>query len=73
MSKSFVLTHRHKPELFHTLGLDDQFIRVLEVFLINVSEVSQEEFETFLGILSVLHPEISVHGSLTSNYVLRYM
>ena len=75
MSKSFILTHRHRPETSFTLGIDDLFIRVLEVLHIDVSGVSQEELETFLGTLSVLKPEITVHIALPCsfvNYMLRY-
>ena len=73
MNKSFVLTHRYKPELSLTLGVHDQFLRVLEVLHINVSEVSQEELETFIGILSVLKPELTVKRALLCKYVLRYI
>ena len=75
MSKSFNLTHRHRPDTSFTLWIDDLFIRILEVLHIDVSGVSQEELETFLGTLSVLKPEITVHIALPCsfvNYMLRY-
>ena len=72
MSKSFILAHRHKPELAYTLGVDDLFLEILESTYIDVSEVSQEDFETFLGTLSILHPEITVKRRIVSTYVLRY-
>lgn len=75
MSKSFVLSHRFRPDSSFTLGIDDRFIRILEVLHIDVSAVSQEELETFLGILSILHPKITVHIAVPcsfASYVLRY-
>lgn len=72
MSKSFVLTHRYKPELSYTLGVDGYFLRILDILHIDVSDVNQKDFETFLGILSILHPEITVKRRIVSKYVLRY-
>ena len=72
MSKSFVLTHRYKPEASFTFGVDSAFLHILETLHIDVIEVSQKDFETFLGILSILHPEITVKRRLVSKYVLRY-
>lgn len=74
MNKSYVLTHRHRPNLLFTFGVDSVFLDVLNSLYVEMSELSQEELETFLGILSVLHPEITVKSAAPpSEYVLRYM
>lgn len=73
MSKSFVLTHRYRPNSSITLGVDDRFPLILEILHIDVSELSQEELETFFGTLAVLYPEVNVRkGSSLNKYVLRY-
>ena len=73
MSKSFVLTHRHKPELTHTLGVDARFLEILESTYIDVSKLSQEDFETFLGILAVLDLDGDFIRMPLCKYVLRYV
>lgn len=73
MSKSFVLTHRHKPELTYTLGVDAFFLDILELSYIDVSKLSQEDFETFLGILTVLDLDVDFIRMPLCNYVLRYL
>lgn len=72
MSKSFVLTDRITPELSFTLGVDERFLDILEIFLVDVSELSQEELDLFLGTLSIHKPEITVRTALPCSYVLRY-
>lgn len=74
MNKSFILTHRRRPALLFTFGVDSLFLDILEIFHIDMSELSQEELETFLGTLSILHPEVTVKsGALPSEYILRYL
>lgn len=72
MSKSFILTNRYNPESSFTLGVDARFLDILELLHIDVSELNQEELETFLGTLSILHPEITVKSTPPSSYMLRY-
>ena len=72
MSKSYVVTHKHRPALLFTFGVNSLFLDVLDLFHVDLSELSQEELETFLGILSVRHPEITVKSAPPSDYVLRY-
>ena len=73
MCKSFVLTHRDRPALLFTFGVDSLFLDILNSLFIDLSELSQEELDTFLGTLAVLHPEISIKSAPPSEYVLRYM
>lgn len=72
MSNSYVLTDRFNPDISYTLGVDGYFLRILVIHHIDVTEVSQKDFETFLGILSILRPEITVKRRVVSRYVLRY-
>ena len=73
MSKSYVLTHRHMPELLFIFGVNSLFLDVINSLHVDLSELSQEELETFLGTLSILHPEITIKSAPPSGYVLRYM
>ena len=73
VGKSFVLTHRHKRGLLLTYRVNSIFLDILELRSIDLSELSQEDLESFLGILAVLHPEIALKSSPLSHYVLRYV
>ena len=73
MSKSYVLTHKFRPQLTFTFGVDSLFLDVLNSLYVDMTELSQEELESFLGTLTVLHPEIAVKSTPPSNYVLRYI
>lgn len=73
MSKSFVVTHRDRPRLIFTFGVDTLFLDIINAMHVDLSELSQEELEVFLGTLSVLHPKISLKSAPPSGYVLRYI
>ncbi len=73
MCKSFILTHKYRPEASFTFGVDSAFLHILETLHIDVTELSQEELEAFLGMLSILHPEVTVKSALSRSYVLRYL
>jgi len=73
MSKSFVLTHRYKPDPSYTLGVDNQFLRILDILYIDVTELSQEDLETFQGIVAVHGLVVFSIRAPISEYVLRYM
>ena len=72
MSKSYVLTHKYRPALLFTFGVNSLFLDILDVLHVDLTELSQEEVETLLGTLSILHPEITVKSEPASNYVMRY-
>lgn len=72
MSKSFVLTHKHKRGLLLTYRVNSIFLDILELRSIDLTELSQEDLESFLGTLAVFHPEITVKSSPLSHFVLRY-
>lgn len=73
MCKSYVITHKHRPALLFTFGVNSLFLDILDVLHVDMSELSQEELDTFLGTLAVLHPEITIKSAPPSEYVLRYM
>lgn len=73
MSKSFVLTHRYRPEILLTFGVDSLFLDILDFLFVDLSELSQKEIEVFHGTLAVLHPEISIKRAPMSEYVMRYL